>query len=210
VAPPEQRTLRPADPIQVTPVAGSHTIVITAGGKPFTEFIYPDSLEKPTLYPIYAPDGELVTRGCPVKPRTGEPTDHPQPPGSLVLIMRMSMDWISGITLTPSRRIKNICMAGSGNRQHPRDAQRNERHPAYSANWTDQQKNILLKEMTTLVFSASDGPVDWPLKKHHRAHYHPDRHAGCSLPRCQGRPPGLRVVTRRTGKYFQHARSVYR
>ncbi|HVX52536.1 MAG TPA: DUF6807 family protein, partial [Chitinophagaceae bacterium] len=55
----------------------AHTVVITADGKPFTTFLFPDTLEKPVLYPVYAADGQLITRGFPVKPRTGEPTDHP-------------------------------------------------------------------------------------------------------------------------------------
>ncbi len=43
----------------------------------FTSFWYPDSLEKPVLYPIYDAANTLVTRGFPIKPRPGEPTDHP-------------------------------------------------------------------------------------------------------------------------------------
>ena len=40
-------------------------------------FIYPDSLEKPVLFPIYDAGGTVVTRGFPMEPRPGEPTDHP-------------------------------------------------------------------------------------------------------------------------------------
>ena len=64
--------------ISIWHARGTHTVIaITAGGQPFTEFIYPDSLEKPVLYPIYAPDGQLITRGFPMHPRPGEPVDHP-------------------------------------------------------------------------------------------------------------------------------------
>src|SRR5580692_5279649 len=66
-----------AVPIQVMADTAAHRIIITAGGKPFTAFIYPDTLEKPVLYPVYASDGQLVTRGFPLVPRTGEPVDHP-------------------------------------------------------------------------------------------------------------------------------------
>ncbi len=52
-------------------------IVITIGGKPFTTFLYPDSLEKPVLYPIRTADGIVVTRGFPLDPKPGDPTDHP-------------------------------------------------------------------------------------------------------------------------------------
>ena len=33
-------------------------IIVTADDSPFTAFIYPDNLEKPTLYPIFAANGE--------------------------------------------------------------------------------------------------------------------------------------------------------
>lgn len=52
-------------------------IDITIDGKPFTSYIYPDSLMKPVLYPIRSADGALVTRGWPLAPRAGEPVDHP-------------------------------------------------------------------------------------------------------------------------------------
>src|SRR6201991_3659877 len=55
----------------------NNQVTILADGKPFTSLIYPDSLEKPVLYPIYAADGELITRGYPIAPRQHEPVDHP-------------------------------------------------------------------------------------------------------------------------------------
>src|SRR5579862_4635111 len=63
--------------INISPVANQNVINITDNGKPFTQFIFPDTFEKPVLYPIYAPDGNIVTRGYPFNPRAGEPTDHP-------------------------------------------------------------------------------------------------------------------------------------
>jgi len=64
-------------PIKVDNNPAARTITITAGGKPFTTLIYPDSLAKPVLYPIYAADGQLITRGFPLATRAGEPVDHP-------------------------------------------------------------------------------------------------------------------------------------
>jgi hypothetical protein len=66
-----------AQPIKVENNPAARTITITAGGQPFTTFMYPDSLAKPVLYPIYAAGGELITRGFPLSPRPGEPVDHP-------------------------------------------------------------------------------------------------------------------------------------
>src|SRR4051812_40036564 len=56
---------------------GNDKVTVLADSKPFTSLFYPDSLEKPVLYPIYAADGELITRGFPIAPRPNEPVDHP-------------------------------------------------------------------------------------------------------------------------------------
>jgi hypothetical protein len=64
-------------PIDISSDPTAHAITITAAGRPFATFIYPDTLPKPVLYPIYAPDGQLITRGFPLNPRSGEPVDHP-------------------------------------------------------------------------------------------------------------------------------------
>jgi Methane oxygenase PmoA len=68
-----------AQPLRIDMTADSvhRTVTITADGAAFATFLYPDTLEKPVLYPIYAPDGQLITRGFPLAPRPGEPVDHP-------------------------------------------------------------------------------------------------------------------------------------
>jgi hypothetical protein len=50
---------------------------ITIDGKPFTSYIWPDTLAKPVLYPIRDAHGTFVTRGWPMDPRPGERVDHP-------------------------------------------------------------------------------------------------------------------------------------
>src|SRR5579863_6621855 len=54
---------------------------VTIDGKPFTSYIWPDTLKKPVLYPILDSDGVTITRGWPLKPRPGERTDHPHHDG---------------------------------------------------------------------------------------------------------------------------------
>lgn len=46
-------------------------------GSLFTSFRYPADLEKPFLYPVYASNGSVITRGYPIEPRKGERIDHP-------------------------------------------------------------------------------------------------------------------------------------
>ncbi|MBM3442480.1 MAG: hypothetical protein FJX89_07245 [Bacteroidetes bacterium] len=50
---------------------------VTIEGRPFTQFLFSDTLPKPVLYPIHASNGRAITRGFPITPIEGEPTDHP-------------------------------------------------------------------------------------------------------------------------------------
>ena len=54
---------------------------VTIDGKPFTAYVWPDSLMKPVLDPLVAPDGTVVTRGYPLFPKAGERVDHPHHAG---------------------------------------------------------------------------------------------------------------------------------
>ncbi len=67
--------------VQVTPDEASRRVDITIDGKPFTSYIWPDTLKKPVLYPILDSDGVIITRGWPLAPRPGERTDHPHHDG---------------------------------------------------------------------------------------------------------------------------------
>jgi len=46
-------------------------------GKPFTSYIWPTTLKKPTLFPLRSANGTVVTRGYPLEPRKNERVDHP-------------------------------------------------------------------------------------------------------------------------------------
>jgi hypothetical protein len=63
--------------VAVTVSEAAKRVDITIGGKPFTSYIWPDTLKKPVLYPIRTAQGTLVTRGFPLEPRPGERVDHP-------------------------------------------------------------------------------------------------------------------------------------
>jgi methane monooxygenase PmoA-like len=141
--------------IKIEPVRNQNVVVITDNGKPFTQFIYPDSLEKPVLYPIYAPDGKLITRGFPLAPRPGEPTDHPHHIGLWLNYENVNgLDFWNNSFAIPAEkkhsygwiRTNGILQTKSGDKGILE----------YAADWTDQQKNILLKENTIFIFSAND------------------------------------------------------
>jgi hypothetical protein len=63
--------------VKIVPDEAKRRVDVTVDGKPFTAYVWPDSLKKPVLYPLRTARGTLVTRGFPLDPRPGERVDHP-------------------------------------------------------------------------------------------------------------------------------------
>ena len=63
--------------VQVVRSEKEKKINILIGDRLFTSFLYPDTLEKPVLYPVHAANGTIVTRGFPLDTQPNDPTDHP-------------------------------------------------------------------------------------------------------------------------------------
>ncbi|HEY4208534.1 MAG TPA: PmoA family protein [Puia sp.] len=146
--------------VHVTADPAARKITVKAGGKAFTEFIYPDTLEKPVLYPIYAPDEQLVTRGFPLQPRPGEPVDHPHHLGLWFNYENVNgLDFWNNSYAIPAEKkhnygwikVDSITIASNIKRKKGGD----KAIIQYAANWIDQQKNVLLEENTILLFSAT-------------------------------------------------------
>ena len=151
-------------PITVAVDAANHRVAVTAGGQPFTTFLYPDSLEKPVLYPIYAPDGQLITRGFPVSPRPGEPVDHPHHLGLWFNYEKVNgLDfWNNSYAIPAGKkaqygwiRTDEVLDPSTGKSSGPTKASRASNKLTYKARWTDQQGHVLLDELTTFTFSAT-------------------------------------------------------
>lgn len=128
-------------------------VYINIDGKPFTEFIFTDTMEKPFLYPIYAPNGQTITRGFPWKPEPGDPVDHPHHIGLWFNYENVNgLDFWNNSFAIPAEKKKQygwirttkIEKTGSGS----------EGTLIYKADWTDQAKNVLMQETTTYVFSV--------------------------------------------------------
>jgi hypothetical protein len=130
-------------------------ISVFIGQKLFTDFLYPDTLEKPVLYPLYAANGTMVTRGFPNHPLPGEPTDHPHHLG-----LWFTYENVNGLDFW------NNSYAIPADKKHLYGWIRTDRILetkngakgvlSYHANWTDQLKNILLEETTQFEFSGND------------------------------------------------------
>ncbi len=63
------------------PDEANRRVDITIDGTPFTSYIWPTTLKKPTLYPLIDDEGVTVTRGYPLNPLPGERIDHPHHAG---------------------------------------------------------------------------------------------------------------------------------
>ena len=142
-----------AEPVTITQTTKSK-IDILIGGKPFTSFLYPDTLEKPVLYPIHASNGTLVTRGFPLATRPGDPTDHPHHIGLWFNFENLNgLDfWNNSFAIPADKksgygwiRTDRVTKIQSGNKGIL----------AYHANWTNQQKQVILEENTRFEFSGT-------------------------------------------------------
>jgi hypothetical protein len=63
--------------VTVVPNEAARRVDVLVDGQPFTSYIWPDTLKVPTLFPLRAASGTIVTRGFPLEPRPGERVDHP-------------------------------------------------------------------------------------------------------------------------------------
>ncbi|MEO8404507.1 MAG: PmoA family protein [Chitinophagaceae bacterium] len=133
---------------------------VMIGGKYFTTFLYPDSLEKPVLYPLTAANGTIVTRGFPLNPLPGEPTDHPHHLGLWFNYENVNgLDFWNNSFAIPAEKKKmygwiktdeivGITAKSMGDFQSGGFT--------FHARWTNQANETLLTEQTTYTFSGND------------------------------------------------------
>ena len=140
------------DMVTVKKVESQNKIDITIGGTYFTSFLYPDTLEKPVLYPITTVGGITVTRGFPLNPKPNDPTDHPHHIGMWFNYENVNgLDfWNNSYAIPPEKKsaygwvkTDKILQTSSGEKGVL----------AYHANWVNKNKDVLLQETTKLEFS---------------------------------------------------------
>lgn len=141
-------------PVAVVKSAKDKKIDVIIGGKLFTSFLYPDSLEKPVLYPLHDAGGTVVTRSFPLDKRTGDPTDHPHHIGLWFNYENLNgLDfWNNSYAIPAAKksqygwiRTDKILEAQSGNTGII----------TYHANWTNQAKDVIVEETTRFEFSGN-------------------------------------------------------
>lgn len=126
---------------------------VLVGGKLFTSYRYPSDMEKPFLYPVYAPNGSVITRGFPLEPRKGERVDHPHQVGIWFNHGNVNgLDFWNNSSAIPSDKkdayghivVKDIAEAKSGKNASL----------VVNSSWKDNKGNTILDETARYIFSA--------------------------------------------------------
>src|ERR1700748_2579868 len=141
-------------PVKLVKSAKDNRIDVLIGGKVFTSFLYPDTLEKPVLYPVHAASGTVVTRGFPLNPKPGDPTDHPHHIGIWFNFENLNgLDFWNNSYAIPKAKKKDYGWVKTDRILQTKSGAKGEL--AYHANWTNQANDVLLEETTQLEFSGS-------------------------------------------------------
>ena len=129
-------------------------INVFIGQRLFTSFLYPDTLEKPVLWPINASGGTMITRGFPLQPLPGDPTDHPHHVG-----LWFNFENVNGLGFW------NNSFAIPADKKHLygwiktdkiiKTSNGDKGVLSYHANWVNQKNEVLLEETTTFEFTGT-------------------------------------------------------
>ncbi len=131
-------------------------IDVLIGGKLFTSFLYPDTLEKPVLYPLLAADGTLVTRGFPLDTRPGDPTDHPHHIGLWFNYENVNgIDFWNNSYAIPTAKKSQYGWIRTDKIGETKDGTIGVL--VYHARWTNQAGEVILNETTRFEFSGNKG-----------------------------------------------------
>jgi hypothetical protein len=142
--------------VSVTPNEAQRRVDVSIDGKPFTSFIWPTTLKKPTLFPLITDDGVTVTRGYPLEPRAGERIDHPHHAGLWFNYGNANgFDfWNNSDAIKPEDRskmgdvvFKKILSARGGTEHGELEVE---------STWVTGQNQPILEQTTHYVFSAHD------------------------------------------------------
>src|SRR5436309_3825172 len=143
--------------VDVVPHEDQRRVDVLVDGKPFTSYIYPTTLKKPTLYPVRSASGVVVTRGWPLDPRPGERVDHPHQVGLWFDHGDVNgLDFWNNSDAIPAARADKM---GTILHRTVRGAKsgRGEGTLDVTAQWVNSQGKPLLREDTRFVFRAADG-----------------------------------------------------
>jgi hypothetical protein len=143
-----------ADMVKIIKEENKNKINIFIGTKLFTTFLYPDTLEKPVLYPVYTSNGTMVTRGFPINPLPGDPTDHPHHLGLWFNYENVNgLDFWNNSYAIPSEKKHLYGWIKTDRILQTKNGAKGIL--SYHANWTNQKNDVLLEETTRFEFSGT-------------------------------------------------------
>ena len=143
-----------AELVKVVKSGNEKKVDIFIGEKLFTSFLYPDTIEKPVLFPVYAANGTAVTRGFPLDSQPNDPNDHPHHIGIWFTFENVNgLDFWNNSYAIPAEKkhsygwIKtDSILATNGGKKGLL---------SYHANWINQNKEVLVEETTRFEFSGN-------------------------------------------------------
>lgn len=128
-------------------------VEVYVDGKLFTAYIYPDNMEKQSLYPILNASGKIITRGYPMNPQPFERTDHPHHVG-----LWFNFGDVNGLDFwNNSFAIKAADKPKYGTVKFKKIVSENPKKGELitASEWVDVNNKVLLTEETTFTFSGS-------------------------------------------------------
>jgi len=127
-------------------------VEVYLSGKLFTAYIYPDNMEKQSLYPIMSASGKFITRGFPLNPRPFERVDHPHHVG-----LWFNFGDVNGLDFwNNSYAIKAEDKPKYGTIKFRKIVSENPAKGMLvtNADWVDVKNNVLLNEEATYIFGG--------------------------------------------------------
>ena len=125
-------------------------------GRQLTAYCYYDSIRKPFLFPLNTLDGITVTRGYPIRPKTGERTDHPHHTGLWMNYESVNgLDFWNNSTAIPVEK-RNSYGTIRHRRVISRQMERNRARLQTLSDWLHPDGHVILTERTAFDFIVQD------------------------------------------------------
>jgi hypothetical protein len=128
-------------------------VEVRCGDRLFTAYLYPDSLDKPVLFPLLTAGGTAVTRGFPLDPKPGDRVDHPHQAGLWFNFGDVNgLDfWNNSYAIPPERKHRYGVIRHRAVKEMRSGQQ--EGSLTVTADWTDHAGHVLLDAETRYVFA---------------------------------------------------------
>jgi hypothetical protein len=146
-----------APPVTVVRHDTDRRVDVLVDGQPFTSYLWPESISKPVLYPLRTASGKVVTRGFPLQPLPGDPTDHPHHIG--MWLNHADVQGVDFWNSTPAARAKRPQKMGTIVHRSIDTARggAGQGELAVKADWVMPDGKTAVHETTRFTFAAAVG-----------------------------------------------------